>query len=158
MSVAIRPASEDDLAAMAFIRAQVWESEAYWLSRIGLYLKGEQSPQHALPLRQVFVAVEDGAVVGFVAGHLTRRYVCDGELQWIDVAKDHRRQGIAGMLISTIAAWFVQQHAFRVCVDVAPENSAARALYVKFGAQPLSEHWLVWQDMRGVTTQSLDAH
>ena len=76
----IRPVVDRDVAAMAAIRARQWESEAFWQSRIERYLRGEHSPQHVLPARAAFVAVEEGAVVGLVSGHRTRRYGCDGEL------------------------------------------------------------------------------
>jgi GNAT superfamily N-acetyltransferase len=150
MPIEIRPATEKEIAAMAAIRAQVWETESFWQDRIGRYLAGEYSPQSALPSRTVLVAMDEGEVVGFVAGHLTRRYKCDGELQWIDVARPRRRSGLAGALVVRIAAWFIQRNALRVCVNVAPENSAARGLYGKFGAQPLNEHWLVWEDIRTI--------
>ncbi|MEP6951840.1 MAG: GNAT family N-acetyltransferase, partial [Ginsengibacter sp.] len=45
--------------------------------------------------RTIYIASEAGAVAGFIAGHLTRRYGCDGELQWINVAPEHRRSGTA---------------------------------------------------------------
>jgi GNAT superfamily N-acetyltransferase len=158
MSVEIRPAVDQDIAAMAAIRSQAWESEAYWLSRIGKYLEAEQSPQHALEPRAAFVAVDAGVVVGFVAGHRTRRYECDGELQWIDTAQGHRRRGIAGALLDTVAAWFVEQNALRVCVNVVPENFAARGLYTKYGARPLNENWLVWEDIRVIGAQRWNDH
>ncbi|HLJ26029.1 MAG TPA: GNAT family N-acetyltransferase [Candidatus Angelobacter sp.] len=98
--------------------------------------------------RTALVAVEDGALVGFVAGHGTRRYGCEGELQWINVAEAQRGQGVACTLLVKIAVWFAQQNALRVCVNVDPKNVAARGLYTKFGAQPLNEHWMVWEDIR----------
>jgi GNAT superfamily N-acetyltransferase len=122
MSVVFRPAEEGDLDAMASIRAREWETEAYWKSRIGSYMTGEQSPQQAFPARAVFVAVDDGQVVGFVAGHRTRRYGCDGELEWINVVPERRGAGIAGQLLVVMASWFVEQGALRVCVDVEPKN------------------------------------
>jgi len=143
---------------MAAIRSQVWESEAFWQSRIARYLTGEHSPQHALEPRAAFVALDAGEVVGFIAGHRTRRYECEGELQWIDTAHDHRRRGVAGALLGAIAFWFVGQKAFRVCVNVAPENMAARSLYAKYGAQPLNEHWLVWEDIRVIGARIVQAH
>jgi GNAT superfamily N-acetyltransferase len=158
MPVEIRTATDQDVAAMAAIRAKVWGTEAFWRGRIGRYLTGEHSPQHAQAARQIFVAVEDGAVLGFVAGHRTSRFGFDGELQWIDVVQDRRRSGIAGVLIRKIAVWFVQQSAFRVCVNVAEENFAARGLYAKHGAQPLSEQWLVWDDIRVTLAHVDDAH
>jgi len=64
------------------------------------------------------------------------------------VVKAHRRQGIAGQLIVTLAAWFVEQQALRVCIDVKPENAAARGLYAKYGARPLNPYWMFWEDVR----------
>jgi predicted GNAT family acetyltransferase len=71
-------------------------------------------------------------------------------LQWINVAEQRRRSGIAGMLLATIAAWFVQQDALRVCVNVDPKNLAARRLYVKYGARSLNDQWMVWEDTRAM--------
>jgi GNAT superfamily N-acetyltransferase len=150
MPVVFRPAEDRDLAAMASIRAKEWETEAYWRMRIGGYLAGERSPQHALSARAAFVAVDNDAVVGFVAGHRTRRYGCDGELEWINVAGERRGAGIAGQLLAMIAVWFVTQGALRVCVDVEPGNTVARGFYAKFGAQRLNNHWMVWEDIRTV--------
>lgn len=167
MTVKIKPAEDRDIAAMAALRAQEWETAAYWEALIGQYLRGEHSPQQALPPRTVLVAVDHdkdhnkvhgkdagnaGKVVGFVAGHRTCRYGCDGELEWINVAQEARGCGVAGTLLAAIAAWFVQQDALRVCVDVDPNNTAARGLYAKFGAQPLNDHWMVWEDVRVMTT------
>lgn len=45
MAIMIRPFEECDIRAMASIRAQEWETEAYWERRIGLYLRGEHSPR-----------------------------------------------------------------------------------------------------------------
>lgn len=148
-AVMIRAAEASDVSAMAAIRAQVWETQAYWERRIGCYLRGEIGAQHALQGHAaVFVAIREGTVIGFIAGHRTTRHGCQGELEWIDVVATHRRQGIAGQLIVTLAGWFVERKALRVCIDVKPENTAARGLYAKFGAQTLNPHWMVWEDVR----------
>ena len=47
-AVMIRAAEASDVSAMAAIRAQVWETQAYWERRIGAYLRGEIGAQHAL--------------------------------------------------------------------------------------------------------------
>jgi len=54
------------------------------------------------------------------------------------------------MLIATMARWFVQQEARRVCVDVDPKNVVARRSYAKHGAMRLNEHWMVWEDAWGI--------
>ena len=146
MPVALRPVEHADIPQMAAIRAREWGTEPYWMHRIGSYLNGEDSPQQALPARVAFVAIDGTELVGFVAGHRTRRLGCDGELEWINVAEDRRASGIAYRLMAKIGAWFVEQAALRICVDVDPKNTAARRLYTRCGAQPLNDHWMVWED------------
>ena len=148
VEVAIRPAELADVSAMAAIRAETWETKKYWESRIRTYMAGHLSARQASPRHAVFVAVRQLAVVGFIAGHRTTRHGCKGELQWIDVVATHRRQGIAGVLILTLARWFVLQQALRVCIDVKPDNDAARALYAKYGSVDLKPNWMVWEDIR----------
>lgn len=132
---------------MARIRAEEWETIEYWLARIAGYLDGTQDPRNSLPTRGAFVATLDDEVVGFVAGHLTHRYGCTGELEWINVARTHRGRGFASALLRTIAAWFVESSATNVCVDVDPANLSARRLYESHGARQLNPHWLVWDDI-----------
>jgi GNAT superfamily N-acetyltransferase len=151
MAIEFRPVRDCDIAAMAAIRAEEWESEAYWKARISLYLSGEHSPQQAVAARAAFVALEDGKVLGFVAGHRTKRFGCDGELQWINVSEQRRGNGIAGGLLTAMAAWFVEQGALRVCVDVDPKNLSARKLYARHGAHRLNDHWMVWEDIQVLT-------
>jgi ribosomal protein S18 acetylase RimI-like enzyme len=86
--------------------------------------------------------------VGFVAGHLTARHGCHGELEWINVIRERRRDGVASQLLRLLARWFFQQGAFRVCVDVNPANPEALAFYMRNGAERLNENWLVWNDIR----------
>jgi GNAT superfamily N-acetyltransferase len=106
---------------------------------------GEVHPREALSARVIYVAVEDDAIVGFIAGHLTRRFDCQGELQWIDVVRERRRNGIASELLRLLREWFVQQKALRVCVD--PGNAIARQFYARHGAVALNRHWMVWEDL-----------
>ena len=154
MSFAIRLAGEHDIAGMAALRAQTWGTEPYWTARIGGYLNGEHSPQQALAERVAFVALDRDVVVGLVAGHRTKRFGCDGELEWIDVAKGWRGQGTADGLMTVIMQWFVRQGAVRVCVNVAPENIRACRLYARFGAVPLNPHWMIWKDVGQPTLQN----
>jgi len=135
---------------MARLRAATWGDEEYWKPRIAGYMSGQHDPRQALKPRVAYVATDGGTVVGLIAGHLTRRYGCDGELQWIDVAPEHRGQGVASGLLCELAAWFVQQGALRVCVDVEPGNLVAHRFYHRHGAVVLKPSWLVWEDIREV--------
>jgi GNAT superfamily N-acetyltransferase len=143
--VSYREANQADVPALARIRAAEWESEAYWTARILGYMAGEVHPREALPARVIYVAVEDDAIIGFIAGHLTRRFDCQGEIEWIDVIRERRRSGIASELLRLLAAWFVQQKALRVCVD--PGNAVARQFYARHGAVDLNRHWMVWENV-----------
>ena len=145
-----RPSQAADLPAMTHIRAREWGNLEYWMNRISGYLDGGSNPQNALPPRTCYVAVDESSLVGFVAGHLTRRYGCQGELEWINVLPERRGAGIASELLRLLAGWFVEQKAFRVCVDVEPSNAVARTFYTRHGAETLSAHWLVWYDIRHV--------
>jgi ribosomal protein S18 acetylase RimI-like enzyme len=145
--VIYRQVDPSDIPAMARIRAVNWGSEEYWITRISGYLNCTIHPQKALKPRVIYVALEGGSVVGFIAGHLTRRYECEGELEWIDVIPERRHSGIASELLRRLAAWFVEQQALRICVDVDPDNNVGRAFYKKHGAGDLNPHWLVWDDI-----------
>lgn len=155
MPVTLRPAEERDFSAMAELRAQQWGGKTFWTDRIARYLSGEHSPQKALPERAVFVAIDECRLVGFVAGHRTRRFDCNGELQWINVDEERRGQGVADRLMAQIGTWFVEQSANRICVNVDPENTAARRLYARFGARPLNEHWMAWDDARVLSANAI---
>lgn len=135
---------------LAKIRAQTWETESFWTDRVGRYLQGTYSPQKAMAARAMFVAVEEKKLIGFVAGHRTTRFKCDGELQWIDVDEDHRGRGIGYALMGRIGTWFVDQGATRICVNVDPANVPARVLYARCGARPLNEQWMIWDDARKI--------
>ena len=145
--VRYREATELDIPAMTRIRAKEWGGEEYWKQRISGYLHCELHPQQALRPRVIYIALEGDAVVGFIAGHLTRRFGCDGELEWINVIPERRGSGIASELLRCIWAWFVGQKAARICVDVDPANITARKFYKRHGAGDLNRQWLVWNDI-----------
>jgi len=144
----IRPVTAADIPGLAAIRAQESQTQEFWKQRISGYLAGTHNPQQALPERAAFVAERDSLILGFVAGHRTRRFGCDAELEWINTAAAHRGQGIAAHLLFRMAAWFAERQSFRVCVNVAPDNAPAVAFYRKHGAQPLNQFFMVWPDIR----------
>ena len=116
------------------------------------YLAGEHHPQLALLPRVLWMAEQAGEPVGYTAGHLTERFGCDGELQWIYVVRAHRRAGVASELLRLLAGWFVEQGARRICVDVGDDE--ARPFYQHHGAVELNRHWMVWNDIGGVLEDS----
>lgn len=146
--VLYRQADKSDIPGMARIRAAEWGDAVYWSNRISGYLDCKIHPQQALKPRTIYVASEDLCIIGFIAGHLTRRHHCDGELEWINVDRQYRSSGIASELLHRLAAWFAEQNALRICVNVDPFNTVARRFYTRHGAETLNEHWLVWNDIK----------
>jgi serine/threonine protein kinase/ribosomal protein S18 acetylase RimI-like enzyme len=121
--------------------------------RMALYLEGKHHPQQALAPRVMFVGMEEDSTVGYIGGHLTRRYDCDGELQYLYVVPQRRRSGIASDLVTLLAHWFSEHEASRICVDVKPDNAIARSFYSRHGAVELSEYWMVWPDIKAVLAE-----
>src|SRR4051812_8003805 len=94
-----REANMDDVPVLAMIRAMGWGTVDYWEQRISGYLNCELYPQQALNPRIIYLAYENDEPVGLIAGHFTRRFECDGELEWIDVIPAYQRKGIASGLL-----------------------------------------------------------
>jgi GNAT superfamily N-acetyltransferase len=153
MSVSYREATAVDVPAI--IRGRLADASAEPPDeRMAAYLAGTHHPQQALAPRVAFIAMLDERVVGYTAGHLSRRYGCDGELQYLFVTSDLRRHGIATALVEQLARWFVARGAFRICVNVNAESDAAEPFYARCGAEPLRPHWYVWQDIRSVIAEA----
>jgi GNAT superfamily N-acetyltransferase len=144
MSIIYRRALLTDVPAMAGL-PRPGEAGGDPPDRMLSYLAGESHPRQALPPRAMWLAESSGAPIGYAAGHLTRRFDCEGELQWIYVALEHRRSRIGTELLRLVASWFVEQNALRVCVDVG--DDAARPFYRQLGAVDLNKHWMVWNDI-----------
>lgn len=145
-NITYRTVNARDIAAIARLRTANPEQQAFWQDRIAQYLAGKHHPQKALAERTIIVAEADNEVVGFIAGQLTMRYNCEGELQWLDVDQQFRRKGIASELVRGLAQWFIERKAYRICVD--PGNDEARIFYAANGATDLNEHWMYWEDIR----------
>jgi ribosomal protein S18 acetylase RimI-like enzyme len=136
-----------DIPSIASIRSAEWEGDEFWIDRITRYMNRQHHPQKALMPRVTYLALAGDTVVGFISGHLTTRYSCNGEVQWLNVAAAWRRSGAASGLLRLLAQWFLEQNATKVCVNVDPSNVAARLFYRKHLATNLNEHWMVWNNI-----------
>ena len=116
--------------------------------RMAAYLDGRHHPGQARAPRVAYVAELDGRVAGYIAGHLTRRFKCHGELQYLYVSPSHRRAGVASSLVRLLARWFLAQGAHRVCVNAGGDT--ASKFYRRLGAEDVKPHWLVWNDIERV--------
>lgn len=143
-----REATIQDVSSLAKIRGDHIMEVKIWYNRILGYLEGTHNPQKALEPRIIYIASVNETIIGFVAGHLTHRYNCECELQWINVIEEFRRTGIASELLKWLANWFVEKKSYKICVD--PGNGIARQFYLKNGAKPLNDHWMFWEDIRNI--------
>jgi len=76
-SVQFRKATSADVAAMA--RCRLTDPAAGMADpRMAAYFEGQHHPQQALLPRVGYVAWAGAAVDGYIAGHRTHRYDCEG--------------------------------------------------------------------------------
>jgi GNAT superfamily N-acetyltransferase len=146
VNVRFREATSADVAAIAECRSSdPAAGPADW--RMAAYFGGRHHPKQALPPRVGYVAVAGNAVVGYTAGHLTTRYGYRGEVQYLFVAPEYRRHGVATALLQHLAAWFRDHHATRVCVDVNLDSPSAAPFYERTGARSFRPRWWGWDDI-----------
>ena len=122
--------------------------------RMARYLDGEHHPQKALAPRVAYVATAGDSVVGYIGGHATKRYDCDGELQYLYVVPGHRRSGIASAMLRMLARWFEARGIARVCVAVDEDNASARRFLAHHGAVHLDLAFLVWPEIGRVNREA----
>ena len=76
-----RKATSADVAAMAACQSADPANAAN--PRMAAYFERQHHPQRALFPRVGYVAVANGEVIGYIAGHLTTRHDCEGEIQYL---------------------------------------------------------------------------
>jgi len=142
-----RAATADDVPAMAACRRLDPSAEPAD-PRMSAYFEGRQHPQQALLPRTGFVAFDGAQMIGYIAGHLTTRHGCEGEIQSLFVAPSHRRHGAGTALVRLLADWFVSHNARKICVPIADDTPVeARPFYEHLGAAPLRKYWYAWTDI-----------
>jgi ribosomal-protein-alanine N-acetyltransferase len=114
--VNLRPATVDDVAAVAALEARLFGADAWSLDSVREELTG--------PRRAALVAAQDDEVVGYV---VTARSGDVVDLMRIAVHPDHRRRGLARDLLA------VGCSDDRMLLEVSAANEAALALYMAAG-------------------------
>lgn len=145
--IGFRAATSTDVAAMAECRlADPAAGSAD--TRMAAYFGGQHHPQQALPPRAGYVALVGDQMIGYIAGHRTKRHGCEGEVQYLFVAPAYRRRGVATALLRLLAVWFGERGVQRVCVAVADDSPPeAEPFYESVGAVPLKKYWHAWEDI-----------
>lgn len=80
--VSFRAATSTDVPAM--VACHSWAAVD---PRMAAYFDGKHDPHQALPPRIGYVASVEDAIVGYIAGHLTTRHGCQGEVQYLFVSQ-----------------------------------------------------------------------
>ncbi len=145
---AIAQVNGDTLRECGLDTAGVWDLERL-RGRWDGYVRGLQHPRHALKPRILFAAFAGDRMVGYIAGHFSRRHGAEGELQSLYVLSDYQSQGIGTALLARLAGWFIAHGRRSVCVGVDPANPYRR-FYEKHAARYLNQHWLVWDDIAAI--------
>jgi GNAT superfamily N-acetyltransferase len=144
--IRFRIASSADVPAMARCRSTD-PAAGPADSRMAAYFEGQHHPQQALPSRVGYVALAGETVIGYIAGHRTTRHGCAGEVQYLFVAPEHRRRGVAKALLRLLADWFSKAGAQKVCVCVDADSPAATPFYQSVGASSFRRFWYEWDDI-----------
>ena len=139
MTVTIRRAHPDDAAALVALAEAVGGESGGWLLTTDTWRSVGDERRYLRGVRRhpdaaVFVAEEDGAVVGRLSlsrdPHPASAHVADLGLM---VAESHRRRGIGRALLEQAAAWAREAGVRKLELHVFPWNDAALGLYVAFG-------------------------
>ena len=149
IDLSVRIASSADVSRMALCRLTD-PAAGPADSRMAAYFDGLHHPRHALVPRRGYLVAVDQRIVGYIAGHLTTRHDCAGEVQYLFVDPAFRRRGLATQLLRLMVFWFLEHGARRVCVCLDADSPSARPFYESTGAAELSERrrlWYVWQDI-----------
>jgi RimJ/RimL family protein N-acetyltransferase len=132
-AIVIRPATEAELTAVVDLLAEV-AAEDRWIATEVPFDRAKRAATMAERLRgpeaASFVAVSGGAIVGHIGMTVRRPGLLELGMM---VAAGRRGQGIGGALLSAALAWARGTPAYKITLEVFPDNTAARALYRKFG-------------------------
>lgn len=122
MSVSIHKVSPENAGLLGNVDPDVFDHEI----RQDLLAAYLADPRHAL-----FVAVEDGLVVGHVRGnvHLQPDRASDLYLDNLGTAPSHQRRGIATQLVQALVAWGKAQGCTYVWLATETDNTGAILFY-----------------------------
>jgi ribosomal-protein-alanine N-acetyltransferase len=130
--VTVRPIAAD---AEVRVCAEIMSSSDPWIT-LGRSMTEAQRILSDREVQEVYVAVHEGAVVGFVILVLKGAFV--GYIRTVAVQADWRSRGLGRRLI-----WFAEERIFRespnVFLCVSSFNPRARSLYERLGYETVGE-------------------
>jgi ribosomal protein S18 acetylase RimI-like enzyme len=122
MPAAIHHITEANTALLARVDPDVFD-HAIVATRVAAYV--------ADPLHAMFVAVDDGVVVGHIRGcvHLQPDRASDLYVDNLGTAPSHQRRGIAAQLMRALLAWGEAQGCTYAWVATETDNEQAKGFY-----------------------------
>jgi ribosomal protein S18 acetylase RimI-like enzyme len=174
IGLVVRDARADDCAAMGEVFVQGWRAECAGLlpdevlqarsaveSSVNWRRSIERIAAEPDPRQCILVAVEREVIVGQVVAGAGET---DGEIIALQVADNHRRRGVGGLLVRTAAARLQALGETVVTVRVLRDNANARRFYEALGGEVTPEQTVVeesgvmlpqcayrWADVRQLT-------
>lgn len=142
----IREATPDDAEAIHDVARASWETDYPDILSRETIDEGVEEWYATDGLRRaiadsrtrLFVAVEDGAVVGFVHGVLADGG--EGDVLRLYVHPEHRRQGTGHELLRRLLDDLDEHGADRINAMALAENDPGNAFYRSFGFEKVAEH------------------
>ena len=144
MTATIRRAQQSDLDQLVTLWQELAELHADLMPEFALVPSGDKSVRaHLAELlrddnERVFVAEENGALIGFINGAVrenppvfAERYI--GYIADAIVTVRSRRRGVGEQLVSTINAWFRERGIRIIHLTAATGNPIAQAFWRKMG-------------------------
>ena len=129
----IRRANVDDVRAVAWLACLLWPHHT--LLEMEEEMEGFLNDSDSA----IFLAVEDGAAVGFAQAALRHDYVegadhspC-GYLEGIYVIEAYRSRGFAAQLLNACENWAREQNCFQFASDCEISNNASLIFHLKCG-------------------------
>jgi GNAT superfamily N-acetyltransferase len=139
-AVIVRPYEPPDRDGVLALVERLQEGVAAWRGAAAVRAAmdkwvREEVDSDATGARAVFVAEEDGEIIGFATASTRRHFAGDidayvGELA---VARHVERRGVGRQLMVAAEEWARRQGLARVSLDTGAANSRARAFYAALG-------------------------
>ncbi|GHE39949.1 ribosomal-protein-alanine acetyltransferase [Streptosporangium violaceochromogenes] len=149
MTVLLRVMTADDLPAVMRIERETFPRDA-WTEGM---LRGELDDQPRT--RHYVVALLDGEIVGY-AGLSAAGDQAD--VQTIAVLSGRRRAGVGGAMLTELLAEAVRRGARAVFLEVRADNPEARAVYDRFGFEPIGVRRHYYDDGTDAIMMKKDLH
>ena len=143
MTIEVRPGTLADLPAIADLQAACF-SEVWGPEFLGRLL--------AQPGAFSLVAMDLGAPAGFL---VARAVAGEAEILSLGVRHASRRQGFGSGLVRMAATRAAAMGASQICLEVAVENQAARALYGGLGYREVGSRPAYYQGRGGIRGDGL---